>query len=169
MERRDTKEYLEGKYAIADPWGYRTNPHDRRRRHRILSAIKGSYKRALDLGAGEGWITQHLPAQDIHGFEISDLAASRFPENVQRVMQPDGYYDLILATGVFYYHYDWRQLHGIVYAHACGAVVTSHIKDYEIPLDGKQQHVEEFSYEDKTQILRVYDFSFAQYRNRIDE
>ncbi len=157
-----TKEYLEGKYAIADPWGYKTNPCDRVRRRLVLEAIPHRrYKRALDIGAGEGWITRLLPADEIDGYEISDNAAARFPDNVRRIKKPQGKYDLVIATGVFYKHYDVQQMQKIVYRVASDVVVTCHLEEHEVRLEGHEVATRAFPYNDKLEILRVYDFSLS--------
>ena len=87
-----SKDEIEKEYQTPDPWGFQTHPDDAARKQIILNALTlGAnkpmrFKRALDIGAGEGWITKDLPADEIFGFEISDTAASRFPANVKRVL-----------------------------------------------------------------------------------
>jgi len=161
--RLDTKEYLEGRYAERDPWGYQKNPADLYRRKKIVEVATDygpEFDRALDVGAGEGWITQKLPAKEIHGYEIADNAAERFPSNVTRVTEPVGKYDLVLASAVFYKHYDYELMHRLVLDHACGIVVTCHLEEHEIPLPERYREIvnRRFRYMDKTDIVRVYDF-----------
>lgn len=150
---------VEDWYKVTDPWGYTTNPDDIERKQRILSAIpKRNYKKALDIGCGEGWITQDLPADTIHGLELSDRAAKRFPKNVKRVLIPKGKYDLILVTGVLYEQYDYQQVMSWVASHRAtdGVIVTSHIEDWEKPLPIDPSSTERFKYREYTQVLRVY-------------
>lgn len=103
-----SKEAIEKHYATPDPWGYKTNPSDLYRKQFILHICQkyGPFESALDIGAGEGWITSDLPAKKIDAIELSDAAASRFPRNVLRIDKPMQTYDLVLTTGVYYAHYD---------------------------------------------------------------
>lgn len=168
---QDPKE-IEEHYKNPDPWGYKTNPEDKIRKAHILSLIeahaekfrKGQtlFERAVDIGAGEGWITEALPAKEIFGYEISDTAASRFPENVKRVLAFEGKYDLILATGVMYDHYDVPSFIKMIKEHARGLVVLVNIKAWESPLLrelGGTIYEEDFPYCDFIEHVRVYDFS----------
>jgi hypothetical protein len=127
-----SKEILEQFYESIDPWGYQSNQDDFIRKDNILAEIKGKFKRALDIGAGEGWITQDLPAKEIYALEISDNASKRLPSNVTRITELDGKYDLIIATGVLYKEYDYEELNRIINEHASGIVVTCNIKPLEI-------------------------------------
>lgn len=157
-----SKQELDTWYSKQDPWSYKDNPHDIRRKEIILSHLKGEYKRALDIGAGEGWLTKDLPAKEIHGIEVSDVAASRFPENVKRVHKPEGKYDLIIATGVFYDQYDYKQMHQWILDHASGLVLTSNIKSWERPLPKKPFFEDEYEYRDYTQHL-IFEVSTNQH------
>lgn len=151
-----SKDELERWYSQADPWKYETTNDDAKRKQIILSKLSGKYKRALDIGAGEGFITKDLPATTIEAIEISDLAASRFPENVKRVHGPKGTYDLIIATGVFYDQYNWKQMHQWILDHASGTIVTSNIKSWEHPLPLTPVSETEFLYREYVQHLCVY-------------
>lgn len=153
-----TKQDLEQWHATKDAWGYETNPEDAKRKTKILSLLKPA-KRALDLGAGEGFITRDLPAKEIYAIEISDNAASRFPKHVKRIHKPEGKYDLIIATGVFYDQYNWTQMHYWIYKHANGQVLTSNIKSWEHPLDIAPVYEEDYPYREYTQHLCLYDFA----------
>lgn len=150
---------LENWYKYSDPWGYETNPDDLKRKAAILQAIpKGKYRRALDIGCGEGWITKDLPAAEIHGIELSDNAAARLPSNVKRVSEPQGEYDLIICTGMLYKHYDYKQFTDWIKRAAKCIVITCNIKDWEtndLPA-AKQVMQSEFPYREFTQKLRVY-------------
>jgi hypothetical protein len=156
-----SREDLEDWYANPDPWGFQTNPADADRKARILAAMKRpgpKYKRALDVGCGEGWITKDLPAAVIHGLELSETARARIPASVVAVEEPSGKYDLILVSGILYAQYDWRGVHELVQAHAAkgATVVTCHIKDLEQPLPGEPEWVEEFPYREYVEIIRRY-------------
>lgn len=161
---RHTKEYLEEKYEDVDPWEYQL--YDISRKEHILQACyahmpkREPYGYALDIGCGEGWITKDLPAFVVHGIEISDNAASRLPDTVERVLEPQAEYDLIVATGVLYDHYNLEQIVDWIERSAIGIVVTCHIMKYERPLDLDRLIYEDtFDYRAGTQILRVYDYS----------
>lgn len=153
-----SKEELDQWYASPDPWGYQMYPDDLERKKRILAALLGRYERALDIGAGEGWITKDLPARRVYAYEISDNAKNRLPPNVKPVTEPKGKYDLILATGVLYRQYDHEAMLRIIKAHASKTVLIAGIKDWLVDLStlGEPVHMEEFRYRDYTQELRVY-------------
>lgn len=159
MQPRDE---LETWYRSPDPWGYRTNPDDLHRLERITANLApyAPFDRAIDIGCGEGFITETLPAAVLHGIELSDHAASRLPTPIQRVSQPDGKYDLVVCTGVLYNQYDWKQATDWIAQAASRIVLTCHIKDWEInnlPIH-YQVHEEEFPYRDYTQRLRVFEW-----------
>lgn len=154
-----SKQDLEHWYSKNDPWQYESNSEDLKRKTRILSHLKNTYKRALDIGAGEGFITRDLPAKTIHAIEISDKAASRLPKPIERVHEPQGKYDLIIATGVFYDQYDWKKMHQWIMQHAIGTVLTSNIKSWEHQLPQKPIFEETYTYREYEQHLCLYDFS----------
>lgn len=110
-----------------------------------------------------------MPADEIHGYEISDNAAARFPKNVTRVLDPQGKYDLVVATGVLYPQYDWDHFVNLIKAHASNIVLTSNIKSWEVmaailTIPGKEIFSAEFSYRDYVQKLRIFDVSPSQHR-----
>lgn len=157
-----TKQDLEDWWLTEDAWRYETTPDDAVRKQHILNAINphAPFKRALDIGAGEGFITRDLPAKKIEAIEISDNAAKRLPENVKRVVNPSGEYDLIVCTGMLYDQYDHNTFLSWIRSHIApgGVIVTCNIKDWEInslPSE-HQKHEYEFPYRTYTQKLRVY-------------
>lgn len=160
-EPKQLKEDIETWYSRKDPWDYENNRDDLGRKGVILGAIKGMrFKRALDIGCGEGWITKDLPADEIHGIEISDNASLRLPSNVKRVTEPEGKYDLIIATGVMYSHYDHEKFVKWIKKHASGVVILCNIKEWEVPTDiPKEMGNAEFPYREFTQILRYHDLA----------
>ncbi len=158
-----TREELERNYDIEDPWGYQSHPDDEYRKNLILQTLAPKrFKRALDICCGEGWITKDLPAAEIHGFEASDQAASRFPPNVKRVHNIHGYYDLIVLTGALYANYNWEDFINIINQHASQTVLLCNIKDREVSeaierLRYKAMLVNrEFQYREFTQKLRLF-------------
>jgi len=156
-----SKEEIENESEIEDHWGYQTNEWDTLRKNKILSKLTKEYKRALDIGCHEGFITRDLPAEIKEGYELSDNAAKRLPSTVLRVTEPSGDYDLVIATGIMYRHYDFRKFLDIIKKHAKGTVLLSNIKDWEVPEVaelGKPIYVEEYPYRQYTQIMRIYEF-----------
>lgn len=157
---QQSKQDLDTWYNAEDPWGYKTDPEDAYRKKQILDALNphAPFKRALDIGAGEGFITGDLPAKTIEAIEISDNAAKRLPNNVKRVVNPEGKYDLIVCTGMLYDQYDHHTFLSWIRSHAGGIVLTCNIKDWEInTLPSEYQiHEVEFNYRTYEQTLRVY-------------
>ena len=157
---KQPKEEIEKHYQTPDPWGYQSNPDDIERK-KIIQTLKGrNYKRALDIGGGEGWISKDLPAQSIEVLEISDNAKKRLPEGVLGVTEPTGQYDLIIATGVMYHHYDYQNFLDIIKKHSIGAVLLCNIAGWEVEEVkdlGTPSLTEEFPYREFTQRLRFYE------------
>jgi 16S rRNA A1518/A1519 N6-dimethyltransferase RsmA/KsgA/DIM1 with predicted DNA glycosylase/AP lyase activity len=154
-----TKEELENWYAIPDPWMYLQTEDDIKRKSIILDLLN-KYKRALDIGCGEGFITTDLPAIDIHGIEISDNAARRLPWNVKRVHQPEGVYDLVMTTGTLYQQYDHVQIAEWIRRAAYRHVLIAGIKDWLVPYNfGTPIASKEFKYREYTQSVILYEVS----------
>jgi hypothetical protein len=152
------KEELDNFYSNEDPWGYITNPDDSKRKEIILSLLD-KYDRALDIGCGEGFITKDLPAKEIYGYDVSDVAMKRLPSNVKPLKVIEGKFDLIIATGVLYKQYDYKWILNKIKECACGTVITCNIKDWEINDLENQVSEMEFPYREFTQKLRIYDFT----------
>lgn len=158
-----TKNELEQWYRQPDPWQYTTTEDDLKRKANlimILSEIsKGNqYDRALDIGAGEGFVTKDIFAKEIHGIEISDLAASRFPSNVKRVFEPEGKYDFVMTTGTLYSQYNHKQIADWIKNSATKHVLIAGIKDWLIAYSfGKIIHETEFPYRQYIQKVTVYE------------
>jgi len=156
------QEELDIFYLNNDPWGFKSNPEDIKRKDIILGEIKHRYKRALDLGCGEGWITKDINADEIHGYELSNLARSRCPSNINTTINPFGYYDLVLACGIMYKHYDYKGFLSIINNHASKTVITCNISSWEVEevkSIGKQIKTLEFPYREYTQRLRVFEIT----------
>lgn len=167
------KEEIEAHYQNPDPWGYQSCEEDRIRKQNILSILSvyqnkfGSFERALDIGAGEAWITKDLPATTKHAFELSKQACARMPEGVVSVENPNGHYDLIVATGVLYPHYDCATFFRLMREHSSKLILTCNIKAWEHPrlreqtgelhfLSQKEEASMEFKYREFTQKLRLF-------------
>jgi hypothetical protein len=156
-----TKKELEDWYAAEDPWNYKTNMDDQIRKEIILSFFeKIIYNKALDIGAGEGFITKDLPAKIIHGIEISDLAASRFDKKIKRIFEPEELYDLVITTGTLYSQYDYKKITETIKKYSCKHILISGIKDWLI-LDnfGKIIKEKEYKYREYTQRTILYEIS----------
>ncbi len=162
-----SKQELEDFYRKPDPWDYQRNEDDLERKCKILATIVRlgiDFRRLLDIAAGEAWITKDIPAKYRYGYELSDTAAARFPEHVKRVRQPEGKYDLVVATGCLYPQYDWPSMVGLIQTHASRIVLTCNIKSWEVQeailaIPGKQIDEDEFHYRSYVQKLRVFDVS----------
>lgn len=150
-----TKDELEKWHSKPDAWGYETNPDDSKRKEAILSMLN-TYNKALDIGAGEGWITKDLPADEIHAVEISDNAAARFPNNVKRVKEPEGYYDLVITTGTLYKQYDRQWILDLIKSHATYHILIAGIKNW-LPELPKPDKYLEFPYREYTQVIYFYE------------
>lgn len=149
---------LESWYATPDPWAYETTEDDAVRKRVVLSVL-GEYERALDIGAGEGWLTKDLPAKHLFGYELSDNAAGRFPSNVKRVESMYGEYDLVICTGVLYTQYDWECIiKALEYYRDKATVLTCNIHSWERGLDrlGKPDVEQFFNYREYIEHLCVY-------------
>lgn len=161
-----SKEELEHFYTNPDPWKYRTTPDDLKRKAELIMALSEvnsftEYDRALDIGAGEGFVTCSIPAKEIHGIEISDKAASRFPENVKRVLAPClQKYDLVMTTGTLYPQYDHEQIRDWIVDSASKHILVAGIKNWLIDYQfGKVIYEKEFAYREFTQRLIIYEVS----------
>ncbi len=158
-----SKQELEHWYQNPDPWAYKTNPDDLKRKAEIIMTLNDinnfqEYNKAVDIGCGEAFVTTSLPAKLIHGIEISDKAAERFPSNVIRVLQPEGKYDLVMTTGTLYQQYDHSQIKDWMISCASKHILVAGIKDWLIHYDfGKVILEKEFQYRQYTQRLVIYE------------
>lgn len=150
---------IEAWYENPDPWGYETNPDDIKRKKIVLGMLgRKQFARALDLGAGEGWISKDLPAQYIEGYELSEAARKRFPSNVHAIDRPSGYYDLVVATGVLYKQYDWRNILRLIKKHSSDLILVGGIQDWLVDTGelGELIKTKTFNYREYTQEMRLY-------------
>lgn len=141
---------LESFYATEDPWGYRSNPEDARRRDLILAELPPRrFRNAIDIGCGEGFLTCRLPADHITGADLSENAirhARQHPENegcefiAAGLLDLPGVldgrqFDLVVITGLIYPQYFGRS--NILIYEAVdrllepgGILLTSHIDEW---------------------------------------
>lgn len=159
------KRTLNNIYKKIDPWGFQTNPEDIKRKSIILEECekfcfiffgKNHFNNALELGAGEGWITKDLPALNVYGLELSDVAMSRWDKKI-KIFDSSLKYDLIIAPGVLYRQYDYRNFLNIIREHSSGLVMTISIKDWEINDLKNNIYNLEFPYRQYTEKLSIFD------------
>lgn len=105
-------------YAESDPWHYYDNPEDTKRRAVLLGELpRRDYAATLDLGCGNGFLTNDLPGKNVVGIDISRRAiehAQRHASERVRFLASDlfalspskvGTFDLVVITGVLYPQY----------------------------------------------------------------
>jgi trans-aconitate methyltransferase len=155
-----SKQELEDWYSEKDRWGYFHNEFDRIRLNQILKLLnwgKKRYSRAIDIGCGEGFITQHLPADEIHGIDLSDNALKRLPSSVTAVNAPIGQYDLVISTGTLYKQYDHEAIYKLIIGCASEYILVGGIEDWLIDYNFKTKvQMTTFPYRDYTQKLTLY-------------
>ena len=110
---------LEKWHKKKDPWGYEKSSEDRKRKNILISEIPSrKYKRVLDIGCGQGFITKDLPGENIIGVDISRQAilhAKKINKKGMKFVEGSLYefdvlfkgksFDLIIITGVLYPQY----------------------------------------------------------------
>lgn len=174
-QRLMNREEMNRKYGQPDPFGVKTDKADSVRKGKIISALKDwvtekrggqLFKRALDIGCGEGFITAEIPAEEIVGYDPSDVALSRCPEGIITVDNPatiEGEFDCIIATGVLVREYDFVQILNLIDAHAADFVLTCQTDVTEVHevanLKGTQIHLEPFDYREHKQIMRIFSYA----------
>ena len=121
---------IETFFTDPDPWGFETNEDDASRRTIIKNACAFyNPKTILEIGAAEGFITKALleVCDYVAAIELSKTAAARIPPEAKVVDSPGHWhYDLALAAGVFYGHYDWMQMREWVLEATPDVIITSH-------------------------------------------
>lgn len=159
---QQSKNDLEVWYKDEDPWQYRTTQDDIDRRERLLYIMRryGPFDRALDIGAGEGFVTEMIPSTKIHAIEISDLAATRFAPHIKRVHEPEGMYDFVMTTGTMYQQYDHEKIYQTIKKCSAKYILIAGIKDWLIDYKyGTLVHEEEFQYREYIQKVSLYEIS----------
>src|SRR5512140_518331 len=170
-----SKDELEKWYSGSDPWGYFDNPQDAARKARILAAIpRLEYENTLDIGCGNGFLTNDLPGKSVLGLDISEnvvaWANQHAPAHVKyRAASlfdlPDldlPAIDLIVITGVLYPQYigSARRLVPVLIDQILkpgGLLVTSHIYAWlKMRFPYLTISREYFPYREYSQVLEVY-------------
>lgn len=170
-----TKQELDDFYSTSDPWGYYENPHDATRKARVLAALPQlEYQSALDIGCGNGFITNSIPAKQVIGLEFSEKAVMWANEHAASHVNymtgslfdlPDLKFpsmDLIVITGVLYPQYIGKGLR-LVYVlidqllKPGGILLCSHIYEwYQARFPYLTVSREYFPYRAFSQVLEVY-------------
>jgi SAM-dependent methyltransferase len=170
-----SKDELNDWYSKGDPWGYFDNPHDAMRKERIISTIpQFEYENVLDIGSGNGFLTNGLPGKNITGLEISENAVQWANEHAASNVRyrtgslfdiPDlnlPPMNLIVITGVLYPQYI-AESHRLVYVlidrilEPGGILLCSHIYEwYTLRFPYLTISREYFAYREFSQVLEVY-------------
>jgi predicted TPR repeat methyltransferase len=151
MKNLQPLEELERWWEKPDPWDYEKNPEDINRRAMLLASLpKKKYARILDIGCGNGFVTNRLPGEEIIGIDISANAIKHANKNKPSHIQyfqsslfqlseisylKDSQYDLIVITGVLYPQYigeSNRLVYLIIdnFLRVYGDLVCCHIEDW---------------------------------------
>jgi SAM-dependent methyltransferase len=166
---------LDDFYSTADPWGYYNNPHDATRKVRVMAALpRLEYENALDIGCGNGFITNELPAKQVTGLEFSAKAVAWTNQHAAphvKYIQGSIFdlpslnlppMDLVVITGVLYPQYIGKSLR-LVYVlvdqilKPGGILLCSHIYEwYQARFPYLTISREYFAYREYSQVLEVY-------------
>ena len=163
-----SKQEMEEFYKNPDPWGYKTRPDDLKRIELILNHIpQYDYKNTLDIGCGEGLITQYLPGDEILGIDLSETAVFRADKSKRikykaidiNEMKPKKF-DLIIATGVLYPHYVTEETIKKIIKMTRKTLVTCHAREVgNVKIDLKPTKHTSFPYDGMIEDLFTYDLS----------
>ncbi|WP_316811391.1 class I SAM-dependent methyltransferase [Pedobacter heparinus] len=170
-----SKEDLEKWYASGDPWKYGANAEDIKRKKILLGELPDrEYSTVLDIGCGNGFITQDLPGNSILGVDLSENAIKyarqnnkdariSFEErNIFELYHTENTFDLIVITGVLYPQYIGASSNLIFIIidrllNKNGILVSVHINDWyncRFPYDLFREHI--YPYEKYLHRLEVY-------------
>lgn len=171
-------EEIEKFWEDPDPWNYENNPDDLKRRALLLSLLsKDKYKKILDIGCGNGFVTVNLPGDEIIGIDISTNAINHaknrskgldhikyFRASLFDLVEYnwDRAFDLIVITGVLYPQYIGHS-ELLVYLiidnmlQVGGHLVTCHIEEqYNARFPYITLRREYYPYREFSHILEVY-------------
>ena len=136
-----SRDELEQFYADPDPWKYDDVDDDRQRVARVRAALPSrTFARTLDIGCGNGFLTEHLPGDELVGVDISERAVeharARFRDHCperratfharslfELSSSAVGVFDLVVVTGVIYPQYVGRAY----------SLVTETLRDLLVP------------------------------------
>lgn len=153
-----SKKELEEWYSEPDKWEYWKNKDDSRRKKEIM-VLLDEYKTALDIGAGEGFITTDLPAKKIYAIELSDTARERLAPHIITEV-PNKKFDLVVSCGTLYEQYEHEKMAELIKKHSKHHVLIAGIKEWLIDYDfGRVIRQYEFPYRGYTQLIRLYEIT----------
>lgn len=118
-KRQQSKSDLDRFYSKDDPWGYFSNDHDRSRKQTLLGELNRFHLgRVLDIGCGNGFITEAIQADEVVGIDLSEAAIAEARKRSQSAAASYrqgslfdlsalalGRFDAVLVTGVLYEQY----------------------------------------------------------------
>jgi SAM-dependent methyltransferase len=172
-----SKIQLEKFYEKDDPWGYETNKEDKKRKKIIIDTLKHNlFPNVLDIGCGQGFITEDLPSLLKYGCDLSSTAMKRLPTNVIPISLDElicgetkcgitiPRFGLVTTMGTLYKQYDYKQIVELVNKYADSLVLTCNIESWEKKLfpDNKMIYEKKFKYRQYTERLAIYDLSPTQ-------
>lgn len=170
-----SKEELETWYGTTDPWDYENDAEDLKRKKILLGEIPDrAYQSVLDIGCGNGFITNELPGDSILGVDLSENAinyanannkkahVSYQAKNIFDLYDLGQTFDLVVITGVLYSQYIGSSnnlIHIIIdkVLKKDGVLVSVHINDWytcRFPYNLFREHL--YSYKQYLHRLEVY-------------
>lgn len=176
MGNLQSKEELDRWYENPDPWNYEKSLEDLNRRAILLSVIpRKKYKKVLDIGCGNGFITNYLPGEKIIGIDISSQAIEHAKKNASSHIEYfshsifdlpflgwENTFDLIVITGILYPQYI-GQSENLIYTIIDdllingGILISCHIEEwYSARFPYVTLHREYYSYREYVHLLEVY-------------
>jgi predicted TPR repeat methyltransferase len=176
MRRLQPLEELEEFYQKRDPWNYQDTADDATRKAMLLSVLpERSFERVLDIGCGDGFVTECLPGDQIIGVDVSANAIMHAKEKGMphiEFLQHSLFdlpalgwgqgFDLIVITGVLYPQYigDSEMLVYTIVDDLLkpgGCLVSCHIEDwYRARFPYITTHREYYAYREYFHLLEVY-------------
>lgn len=167
---------LEEMYDSPDPWSYEDNFWDYKRVAEMKIATQSLKPiNVLDIGCGNGFMTQHLPGDRIVGIDISrkaiDYASNRGIPNavflcgsIQNAVSlcVGEKFDLICITGVLYDKWvgtDYGKIISIIrqLSAPVSTLLTCHIAEwYKIIMPFDLLYEKKYRYRDHTHLLNIH-------------
>lgn len=106
------------------------------RRSRIVSIVgERYYVRALHIGAEDGYITTAIPAWERYAYNWGEIKSVDFPTNVTSVSNPEGEFDLVIATELTQYDYENRDAMRLIKKYAMHHIIIGGMKSLIEKLD----------------------------------
>lgn len=159
-----TKDSLEQLYSKKDPFEYETTADDNVRKIKLSEALSNCFfRKALDIGCGDGFITRDLPAREIVAFDLSENAIEQARERQLRNVFFEAHnifdfpfksqkerFDLLIVTGLLYPKWIGNrmdEINGMLdhWAQEDATIVSCHIEDWG-PEDLEFRKISETTY-----------------------